>query len=62
LGAGRGAGTRGGMITGAGAGAEGPLAGAQDALAMATQQAKTLYVEAFIVRFQVARAVRYKSF
>src|SRR5450759_4462727 len=42
LAGGTGAGTSGGKVTGAGAAADGPGAGAQDALATATQQAKPL--------------------
>ncbi len=45
FGAGRGAGTRGGVT---GAGADGPVAGLQDAPASTTQQVNTLIFEAFI--------------
>ncbi|HCU13542.1 MAG TPA: hypothetical protein DGB72_15605 [Gemmatimonadetes bacterium] len=62
LAGGRGAGTSGGKVTGVGTGADGPVTGAQDALATATQQAKPLWTQAFIVKFQVARAMRYTSF
>src|SRR5437868_14574870 len=57
--AGSGAGTRGGTITGFGA--EGPVAGRQDAPASATQQAKTLIVEAFMLRILVARELSNQS-
>jgi hypothetical protein len=60
-GGGTSAGTRGGTITGTGVGADGPVPGLHDAPAIATQQVKTLYVQAFIIEFQVASAMRYKS-
>jgi len=40
-----------------GAGTDGPVAGLQDALTMAAQQAKTLNVDVFIVGIKVARGM-----
>jgi len=51
---GRGAGTTGKAI---GAGTDGPVAGRQDALTIAAQQAKTLNVDVFIVGIKVARGM-----
>src|SRR4030081_1030328 len=59
-GGGMGAGMRGGTMRGTGAGADGPVPGLHDAPAIATQQVKTLSAEAFIFKFQVASAMRYK--